>query len=595
MTVRARLLGGVTGFAVFVVIASRFEPEFWSSWWFYVGFGTAISAVFLEPFFSRPQDAIVNGAAALGAFWAASRADGVLLWNMFGVVAGSVLLAGVCAAVFPDRFTRLKPLTYRFATVVGRAVLLGGSVLVLAGISRLEDGGEYLILGSLVLVAFLVVRWTDLIALVGKSDGVTPATAVTAFGPRMLLVDAAGTEFEVSDRTNIQTGRRSAGGTIISRMPHRSGMRYQVALDVEWHKLCRDFPSDLRIVRTGSSGRVLGTVGEGSTDRRIKFEPVRRVRVGDPVSIQDGERSVLYQVTAVELRRVGWEGSSALIPHATAMHVGIPEAGFMRFEPSLPSAHEVIESATDRKMGAPRGYARLGLAVGTDIEVGIRLGQARQGHVAILGMSGMGKTSVARRVCEVLGESCWVLALDTTGEYRSRLGFDSWDETFDGPGVWVHEPAGDPPQRAKELIERVMRTASDEYGTGATPLRRVVLLEEAHGFVPEWNFAVRNQQDQVSYSARMVMQSRKFELSFIVVSQRTAVVSKSVLSQCENYIILKTVDETSLGYLEGIFGTVIRDAVPSLERYEAVCAGPAFNSEGPVIVRLDPPIAELDE
>lgn len=62
-----------------------------------------------------------------------------------------------------------------------------------------------------------------------------------------------------------------------------------------------------------------------------------------------------------------------------------------------------------------------------------------------------------------------------------------------------------------------------------------------------------------------------------------------MLSQCENYIILKTVDETSLGYLEGIFGNVIRQAVPSLERYEAICAGPAFNSEGPVIVRLQDP------
>lgn len=589
MSVRSRAVGGLVGFIAFVAIASAFEARFWSAWWFYVGLGMTISAVFLEPFFHRPQDAIVNGAGAVGAFWAAGRSDAELLWGLFAAAAVAVMVAGISAATLPDRLKRTKAVAYRFATTLGKAVLLGGSALVLAGIANLESGGQYLVIATLTLVGALVIRWTDLIALFGDRGQEAFATAVTAFGPRMLLVDAAGTEFDVGDRTDVRAGNRSAGATIISRMPHRTGMRYQLALDVEWHKLCRDFPSDLRVVRTGSGGRILGTVGEGTTDRRIRFEPVHRVKVGDPVSVNEGGRCLLYQVTSVELRRVGWEGSTALIPHATAMHVGIPEDGFVRFEPALPMAHEVIESASGEVMQAPDGYARLGFAVGTKVEVGIDLTQARQGHLAILGMSGMGKTSVAKRVCEVLAESCWVLALDTTGEYRSRLAFDLWDEGFDGTGVWVHEPAGDPPQKARELIEKAMHRASEEYSTGVAPRRRVVLLEEAHGFVPEWNFAARSQQDQVSYSARMVMQARKFELSFIVVSQRTAVVSKSVLSQCENYVILKTVDETSLSYLEGIFGAVIREAVPSLERYEAICAGPAFNSEGPIIVRLDSP------
>jgi len=114
-------------------------------------------------------------------------------------------------------------------------------------------------------------------------------------------------------------------------------------------------------------------------------------------------------------------------------------------------------------------------------------------------------------------------------------------------------------------------------------------LEEAHSFIPEWNFATRGQQDQVTFTTRMIMQARKFGISFLIVSQRTAVVSKSGLSQCENYVVLRTIDETSLGYMEAVVGPDLRHAIAGLAKYEALCVGPGFNADGPVIVTLDAP------
>ena len=60
------------------------------------------------------------------------------------------------------------------------------------------------------------------------------------------------------------------------------------------------------------------------------------------------------------------------------------------------------------------------------------------------------------------------------------------------------------------------------------------MLEEAHAFLPEWNFTLQKSETNVAYSTRMIMQARKFGLTFMIVSQRTAVVSKSALSQCED-------------------------------------------------------------
>jgi len=214
----------------------------------------------------------------------------------------------------------------------------------------------------------------------------------------------------------------------------------------------------------------------------------------------------------------------------------------------------------------------------------------RRGHIAILGMSGMGKTAVAQRICSTLGSDHVVVALDTTGEYRSHLSFPDWsDSDFDSVGHFVYEPKGDPPDKAAVFIERCMSAGAAEYQSGDRPTPRVVLLEEAHTFLPEWNVALRAQQERVAFSTRMIMQARKFGLTFVIVSQRTAVVAKSALSQCENYIIFKTLDQTGLEYLESLVGSEMREAIPSLERYEAMCVGPAFNSDAPVIISLDPP------
>jgi DNA helicase HerA-like ATPase len=133
-----------------------------------------------------------------------------------------------------------------------------------------------------------------------------------------------------------------------------------------------------------------------------------------------------------------------------------------------------------------------------------------------------------------------------------------------------------------------MKAANAEYLAGS-PFRRVLLLEEAHGFVPEWNISTFPQRDATAESTRYIMQARKFGLRFVMVSQRTAVVSKSALSQCENYVVLRTTDETSLTYLEAVMGREAREALPRLRRFEAVCMGPAFNADGPVIVSLDAP------
>ena len=85
------------------------------------------------------------------------------------------------------------------------------------------------------------------------------------------------------------------------------------------------------------------------------------------------------------------------------------------------------------------------------------------------------------------------------------------------------------------------------------------------------------------------MQIRKYGLSVILISQRTAVVAKSALSQCENVIAFKSVDQTGLDYLQGLMGDEARAVLPSLRQGQAVVFGPAMSLDSPVIIDVIPP------
>ena len=90
-----------------------------------------------------------------------------------------------------------------------------------------------------------------------------------------------------------------------------------------------------------------------------------------------------------------------------------------------------------------------------------------------------------------------------------------------------------------------------------------------------------------------VMQVRKYGLTLILVSQRTAVVAKTALSQCENVIAFKSVDQTGLDYLEAVLGSHARDMLPTLQQGEALVCGPAVSSDSPVAIKVADHDAEI--
>lgn len=87
--------------------------------------------------------------------------------------------------------------------------------------------------------------------------------------------------------------------------------------------------------------------------------------------------------------------------------------------------------------------------------------------------------------------------------------------------------------------------------TGMTDVARCcIVLEEAHSLVPEFN-AIVNDGDKAATNgtAKAILQGRKFGFGCLLITQRTANVTKSILNQCNSVFALQMFDATGMEFL----------------------------------------------
>ena len=124
---------------------------------------------------------------------------------------------------------------------------------------------------------------------------------------------------------------------------------------------------------------------------------------------------------------------------------------------------------------------------------------------------------------------------------------------------------------------------------GMTDEARLCLVyEEAHSLVPEWN-SVASEGDRMATatSARAILQGRKYGLGCLLITQRTANVTKTILNQCNTIFAMRTFDDTGKDFLGNYIGSDYAAVLPSLQPRHAVVFGKASSCENPVLVRLN--------
>lgn len=143
------------------------------------------------------------------------------------------------------------------------------------------------------------------------------------------------------------------------------------------------------------------------------------------------------------------------------------------------------------------------------------------------------------------------------------------------------------PTEITQIISEAALQIAQQYGM--TDKARVCLVyEEAHSLIPEWNsVAVEGDKAATNGTARAILQGRKYGLGCLLITQRTANVTKTILNQCNTVFAMRTFDDTGKEFLSNYLGREYASKLPSLNERHAVFFGRASSCENPVMIRLN--------
>ncbi len=294
------------------------------------------------------------------------------------------------------------------------------------------------------------------------------------------------------------------------------------------------------------------------------------------------------------------------------------------------------------------GEIELGSIESTNFKVLANVKKLVTMHTAILGATGQGKSVFARDIInKITKHNTKVFCVDLTGEikkfikvkslgnYSGTVSFKGVDTKFEDIIKYITDNRGsaygkDPKgldeyvKKAEELIKvkinEFMTSPDSPVGVLELPElsnteetleytklffkalfdlakdglfssnQACIVLEEAHTLIPEWN-SVGGADDKVARRvtntiAQIALQGRKYNVGLFIIAQRTANVSKTILTQCNTVISFKQFDNTSRDFLSNHFGSNFVSSLPILKKRRALISGEALVSDVPIIFKV---------
>ena len=207
-----------------------------------------------------------------------------------------------------------------------------------------------------------------------------------------------------------------------------------------------------------------------------------------------------------------------------------------------------------------------------------------------------GRTKVSRNVDEggsvadfrgkVKEQLRTFLATDSGLKIINPNGFEVWRQDSK-PYQGAASMATLTPVEITRIVTETLLEVLQEEGI-AERARCCVVYEEAHSLVPEWN-AVASDGDRAATSgtAKAILQGRKYGLGCLLITQRTANVTKSILNQCNTLFAFRVFDATGMEFLRNYIGDDYASVLSTLPERHAVLFGRASSCADPVMLSLN--------
>lgn len=435
---------------------------------------------------------------------------------------------------------------------------------------------------------------------------------------------------EVHDETVIGTGILADGSVSMISNPVR-GSTYTVTNIIDENRK-----------------QIIGLVKESSRIAELRFETwcPDLLEQGVLVYCQIGKEQIYYQIEDAATSEEPLERHRHGFQTVVAAQIGTidEKVGFKKYN-WLPEMNSPVylaeELATEPELDS--SHFVLGTAPGSEVQIVCDLEKLISHHTAILGVTGAGKTELAFQIIrQAIENQVKVLCVDITGDYLDSLSsaeglnpvqlsisdelatdlgeklFDVETGTFGAPkekkvlkefadglrqeisetvtnfldgdellGIFTIPTISN--TRATVFATEMYLTSIFEYARNPDNEQQIlVVLEEAHTVVPEASTMGLGDFDSkamVAKIAQIALQGRKYKVGLLVIAQRTATVSKTVLTQCNTIIAFASFDQTGIQYLSHFFGEYA-NKLPNLTFLQALAFGKGVKAERPIVVEM---------
>jgi len=146
------------------------------------------------------------------------------------------------------------------------------------------------------------------------------------------------------------------------------------------------------------------------------------------------------------------------------------------------------------------------------------------------------------------------------------------------------------------ILEFLQRIAKENKELrGKFPV--VLVLEEAHNYIPEKTKGDKESVSKIIFE-RIAREGRKFGLSLVISSQRPSELSRTVLSQCNSFIIHRIQNPEDQQYIRSIVPSINQDLLnqlPALAQQTALIFGDCVRSPALVKIREAKPLPQSDD
>jgi hypothetical protein len=395
--------------------------------------------------------------------------------------------------------------------------------------------------------------------------------------------------------------------------------------------------------------RFVGIITENSTIFKIRFVYNSKIRIseGQLLEVNIQGQKVLYQIMEgiTKIEQLENKNQTGLIV-GEAIQLGTWNEEKFQFEQFgwVPEINTPIYIAS--KIKEPTIEANeyeIGQIPNTNYPVVLNKDSAMSHHMAVVGVTGTGKSVFSRNLIRqyLKDENTKVICIDFTGEYIGKFNDlnpiktieDKVSEELFKDIDFIEQQIADnynkdndaSRARKKKVSEEINKQIESflkgdnnisifelphvENTSGVLTYTKTffrllfhiaksqqsfgkrvcIVLEEAHTIIPEWNFS--GVSDKVSQPllnsiAQIALQGRKYNVGLLVIAQRTANVSKTILTQCNTIISFQEFDKTSSDFLSNYFGQEITKSLPKLKFRQAIVAGKALKSNVPMIFEV---------